>query len=384
MGYKTIYIETLGCSKNQVDSEKMLALLEDEGYKIVETPEIAQIIIVNTCGFIAPAREEAIETILSLSKYKEEGQCKLLVVAGCLAERYGEELEKEFTQDEVDLIFGVRDISQIIQAIKNNKRLYKPTDYADNLVKRKLTTFPGTAYLRISDGCSNNCAYCAIPIIRGSLRSRPIEDILEELQLLMQTNNIREIIIISQDTSNYGIDLYGRQALTELLEKISAILPEKVWLRVLYMHPDHITNTMLQELSKNKHFIPYFDIPFQSGSSSILKAMGRRGDKETYLALLEQIRSLFPDAIFRSTFIVGFPGETEEDFQETIDFIKKASIHWVGAFAYSDEEDTKAWSYEHKISEEDANERLSQLKEIADEISVNLLKKLLGSKLLVW
>ena len=149
----------------------MLALLEDEGYKIVETPEIAQIIIVNTCGFIAPAREEAIETILSLSKYKEEGQCKLLVVAGCLAERYGEELEKEFTQDEVDLIFGVRDISQIIQAIKNNKRLYKPTDYADNLVKRKLTTFPGTAYLRISDGCSNNCAYCAIPIIRGSLRS---------------------------------------------------------------------------------------------------------------------------------------------------------------------------------------------------------------------
>lgn len=380
---ENIYLETLGCSKNQVDSEKMLSLLSENGFIIVDDPDKADCIIINTCSFITKAKEEAIETILELANYKKEGRCRKIVVAGCFAQRYPEAIRDEI--NEVDLIFGVGDISQIVAAVKGEELLVKPEYSEDTLIKRKISGYPGTAYLRVSDGCSNNCSYCAIPLIRGPLRSRKEDSILKEFSFLLD-EKVNEIILIGQDTSNYGVDRSEGQQLGRLITDLDRLLTEKSgreverWLRVLYMHPDHINERLLEELSKCSHFVPYFDIPFQSGSEAILKRMGRSGSAQRYLELLAMIRNYFPNAVFRSTFITGFPGEEERHFEETLNFIREARLDWVGGFTYSEEEDTAALSFDGQVDEAEKEGRLDRIVELSEQLSREGLKRFIGTR----
>ena len=371
-----IYFETLGCSKNQVDSEKMLYLLQENDYNITENPEEADYIIINTCCFIKSAKEEAIETIFELSEYKTTGNCKKLIVAGCMAQYYSAELKKEIP--EIDAIFGIGDLSKIIDAVEKEDTIILPESTKDSLYKRTLTTYPGSAYLKISDGCSNYCSYCIIPHIRGALRSREINDILKETDYLIK-NNIKEINIISQDSANYGIDLFDKKKLPELLLKIDELLKADQWIRLLYMHPDHIDNEFLLTLKEVKHLVPYFDIPFQSGSEKILKLMNRKGNREIYLELINNIRDIFGDAIIRSTFITGFPCETIDDFKETLTFIKEAKIEWIGGFTYSQEEDTKAGNMKEQIKESFKKKRLDTVIELSEEICKKKLQRFINS-----
>ena len=372
---KKVYIETLGCSKNQIDSEKIIAVLKDNGYEILDLPDDADYIIVNTCAFIQKARIEAINTIFELLKYKEK-KCKKLILAGCLAQKYYKELREEFK--EVDSIFGIGDISKIVYVINNDIDLYVPELKEDNLINREIIGFPGSAYLRISDGCNNYCSYCSIPSVRGPLRSRSKDVILRELEFL-KSKNIKEIILIAQDTTNYGLDINNKRELANLVIDIEKILDKDDWLRILYMHPDHIDDELLDSLCLSKNFIPYFDIPFQSGSDRILRLMNRKGTKDYYLKLLEKIRDRFNNPVIRSTFITGFPSEREEDYAETINFIKEARLDWVGGFEYSEEEGTKAVEIGDFIKYRIKKKRLKRLLDIAEGISFENLKRFLNT-----
>ncbi len=374
---KKIFIETLGCSKNQVDSEKILFLLIKNGYQITKTSKDADIIIINTCCFIREAKEEAIEIILELANYKKNGKCKKIIVAGCLAQYYSKNLIKEIP--EIDLVFGIGDISLIIDAINKKEKVVMPNYSKDELTERSLISYPGSAYLKISEGCSNYCSYCIIPHVRGPLRSRDIYDIIEELNFL-KTNKIKEIIIISQDTAKYGTDLYKRSMLGELINQIDIVLEKNDWLRLLYLHPDHLDKSLLLKLRESKKLIPYFDIPFQSGSNKILKLMNRKNTKEYYLNLIKDIRSIFGNPVIRSTFITGFPGETEDDFKETLDFVEKAQFDWVGGFIYSRENNTIAGKLKGQIKDSIKSERLDRLLKITEEITFSGIKRFVGTK----
>ncbi len=374
---KKIYIETLGCSKNQIDSEKMASLLSESSYILTENYEEANYIIVNTCGFIEKAKREAIDVILEFALLKQKGVCEKLVVAGCLAQRYAEDLQNEVK--DIDLIFGVGDISQIVQAIESGSKKVLPDYTEDKLIKREIIGFPGSAYLRVADGCSNWCSYCAIPLIRGGLRSRKIEDILDEVDLLMQ-KEIKEIVIIAQDTSLYGIDRYNEKKLLELTKKIDQKLKGDTWIRILYMHPDHIDHNLIDGLKDIKHFVPYFDIPFQSGSDKILQNMKRKKNSYQNLKLIEKIRDKFSNAMIRSSFIVGFPGETDEDFEQTINFLKSGEIDWVGAFDYSDEEGTDAYLLKDKVKDRIKKDRVKKIMDISEEITFKNMTRFVGTK----
>lgn len=386
MKEKTVYIESLGCAKNQVDSEKMAALLEQHGWNLVDNSEEAVCIIINTCGFIESAKKEAIDVLCDAIKQKQCGKCRIVVAAGCFAQRYHDALKEEFGDDEIDVIFGIGDISKIADIVEDtflNKQLSKrveiPQMADDNLLDRKVSGFPGSAYLRISDGCSNHCTYCAIPLIRGELHSRKMEVILKELELLLP-GTLKELNVISQDTTNYGKDIYGESKLADLLETIDDKLSDGIRMRLLYMHPDHITDDLLDRMTKLRHFVPYFDLPFQSASKNILQKMGRKGDSQTYLSLLERIRQRFPDAVIRSTFIVGFPGETAEDAEESLEFIKRAGMEWVGAFAYSPEEDTPAYDLPNRVKKNVAKKRLDKLMDVSEEIALPRLERFVGER----
>ena len=389
MKEKTVYIESLGCAKNQVDSEKMAALLEQHGWSLVDDSENAVCIIINTCGFIESAKKEAIEVLFDAVKQKQSGKCSIVVAAGCLAQRYHEALKNDFTNDEIDVIFGIGDISKIADIVEDaylnkqpSERVVVPEMTDDTLLDRKVSGFPGAAYLRISDGCSNHCTYCAIPIIRGELHSRKIETILDELDLLLP-GTLKELNIISQDTTNYGMDIYGERKLADLLEAIDNKLPDGTRMRLLYMHPDHITDELLDRMTKLRHFVPYFDLPFQSASKNILQRMGRKGDRTTYLELLARIRQRFENAVIRSTFIVGFPGETVEDVKETLKFIEHAGMEWVGAFTYSPEEDTPAYDFPDRVKKGVAKKRLDKLMDISEEASLPRLERFIGENVKV-
>jgi ribosomal protein S12 methylthiotransferase len=373
---KKIYIETLGCSKNQIDSEKMSYLLSQSGFEITGNSEDANIIIVNTCSFIQKAKEEAIETILEMSQLKKKGNCEKVIVSGCLAQQYSGDLVSELP--EIDGVFGVGDVSQILEVINGSKKVLIPEPGKDVLTKRKIIGYPGTAYLRISDGCSNYCSYCTIPLIRGSIRSREIETIIEELKFL-KTQNIKEVIIIAQDTSNYGIDIYKKRMLSDLLKEIDANLANDDWLRVLYLHPDHIDNSFIESLTKLKHFIPYFDIPFQSGNERILNMMGRKGNSKKYLELINTLKSNFSDIILRSTFITGFPGETDAEFKDTLEFLEKSQIDWVGGFTYSREEGTTASKLQDQVKQMIKDKRLNKLLDLSEQITENRMKRFVGT-----
>ena len=369
-----VYIETLGCSKNQVDSEKLLAILEDNGYEPINNPEDAEIIIVNTCGFIDKAKEEAITVIIEFSEYKKICNCKTLIASGCLVQRYYDEIKYDLP--EVDIFFGIFDLTKIVDAIKSREKIYIPNKGEDLYFKRHLTGYAGSAYIKISDGCNNRCSYCAIPIIRGDLKSRSIESIKKEINFL-KTKNVKEYIFVAQDTTSYGIDI--NTSLSNLLESIDSVLPDESWLRILYMHPDNLTEKTIETLKKSKHFVPYFDIPIQSGSNNILKLMGRKNSSTYYLSLIDKIKKEFDNHVIRSTFITGFPNETDEDFSDTLNFIEKARIDWIGGFTYSKEDGTKATQFQDKLPKKIKFERLETLLNLSESINSELMERFLNT-----
>ena len=383
MQRKTVYIETLGCSKNEVDSEIMRSILDKDNFDYTINPEMANIIIVNTCGFIEDAKEESIQTIFEMSQYKFDGKLEKLILAGCLAQRYADELIEEIP--EIDAIMGtgnIRDLNSILLGNSNSKKIIKKDDIdSDYIEEAKRITESKTAYVRISEGCDNLCTYCIIPKLRGKHRSRKIEDIVNEIDSLGK-QGVKEIIIIAQNTSDYGIDLYGEYSLYKLLDEINAIDNIEI-IRLLYLYPDNIDDKLIQSIKRNHKVAHYLDIPLQHISNSVLKSMNRRTNKQDIVKLIDQLRKEIPDIILRTTFIVGFPGETEEDFNELYAFIKNIKFDKLGVFSYSKEEDTPAYGMKNQISETLKQERLDKIMELQKEVSETLMKNKIGLKLSV-
>ena len=370
---------TLGCTKNQVDSEMILGAFKSQGFNIVNQVEDADIIVVNTCGFIQSAKEEAIDTILEMADYKEIGKCKALIVTGCLAKRYKSQIIE--SMPEVDLVIGVdeyENISEILSNFFNQKKLlnqYKFTQKLDFNNRVISSTYP-LAYIRISDGCDNRCSYCAIPLIRGKFKSRKMEDILQEVEGLAK-QGIKEFCIISQDTSKYGLDIYGELKLAELLKKMSQINGVK-WIRILYMYLFETTDELIEEIGKNDKVCKYFDIPIQHLNDRLLKDMNRHDTKQIIFDRIQKIRQIVPEAILRTTCIVGFPGETEKEFEELLDGIKEIKFDRLGAFTYSREEDTKSYDFEDQIDEDIKEKRLKKLFDGQKEIALEKKKQRIG------
>lgn len=366
---------SLGCSKNQVDSEMILGLFKKYGIDITNNVEKADIIVINTCGFIESAKKEAIDTILEMADYKKYGACKALIVTGCLAKRYKKQINE--SMPEVDLCIGVdeyNNIGQILSEFLNQKILNQHLDFNDRVIS---TNFP-LAYIRISDGCDNRCSYCAIPLIRGKHKSRKIEDIVYEVTNLAK-QGIQEFCLIAQDTSKYGLDIYGELKLKDLIQEITKINGVK-WIRILYMYLFETTDELIEEIANNTKVCKYFDIPIQHISNKMLKKMNRHDTKELIYERINKIREKIPDAILRTTVITGFPGETEEDFKELEQGIRELKFDRLGAFAYSREEDTKSYNMKNQIPEEIKEERLKKVFEIQKDISLNNNQKRIGKK----
>lgn len=334
---------SLGCPKNRVDAEIMLQKLKDDGFEIVPEEAEADAIIVNTCGFIEDAKAEAIENIIETAKYKQEGNLKALIVTGCLAERYRDEIKQELP--EVDVVVGLGSNAVIAEIVKNALEGKCENRYGEKegLIlegERLLTTPQYTAYVKIAEGCDNCCTYCAIPKIRGRFRSRQMSDILFEIGRLAE-RGVKEIVLVAQDTTRYGEDIYGTPQLAALLKKICEIEPIK-WVRMLYTYPDLITDELLDTMVKEEKVINYLDIPLQHCNGDVLKRMNRRGNRDSLEALIEKIRAKIPDITLRTTLITGFPGETEEQFEEFCEFVNTIKFDRLGCFAYSEEEGTPA------------------------------------------
>lgn len=361
-------IISLGCNKNRVDSETALGILQENGYAFTGDPAEADILMVNTCGFIGPAKEESIDAILEMAEYKKTGKCKLLIVSGCLAQRYEKDLMAEMP--EIDLLMGVNQYEQLPTAIRKalgGKRMALCQDdyhYAEHA--RVLTTPEYSAYTRIGDGCSNRCTYCAIPMIRGPYRSRRMGDVLNEMTLLA-SKGVKEHILVAQDTSRYGTDWQKESALPELMEKAAGI-PGVEWLRVLYCYPDETDDRLLDVMAKHDNICKYLDLPVQHINDRILKRMNRQGDSSDIRRCLKGARER--GFILRTSIIVGFPGETEEEFQELMDFLAEAEFDRMGAFAYSAEEGTPAAKMPDQIPEEVKQERLARLMTMQQDISL--------------
>ena len=355
----TIGMISLGCPKNQVDAEIMLAKLAESGrFDIVGDPYEADAVIVNTCGFIDDAKREAIDNILEMAELKKDGTLKALIVTGCLAQRYQQEVIDEIP--EIDAIVGIGGNGDIVnvclEALEGKKHAsFPPRCDLPLSGERLLTTPEHWAYIKIAEGCSNCCTYCAIPSIRGKFRSRPMEEIVEEARQLAQ-NGIKELVVIAQDTTKYGIDLYNEYKLPELLRKISYIDGIE-WIRILYCYPDAITDELLLEIKNNDKICNYIDLPLQHCNENVLRRMNRSGSKAELSALIEKIRSYIPDVIIRTTFITGFPGETEEEFEQLCEFVKEIRFDRLGCFAYSAEEGTKAAQMENQIDEQTKADR---------------------------
>ena len=341
---------SLGCPKNQVDAERMLADLKAADFEITNEEEKAEVIIVNTCGFIESAKTEAIENIIEVAAYKESGALKALIVTGCLAERYKEQILSEIPEvDAVVTIGANKNIVDIVNETLNGKKELYP---ADKLClpltgERVLTTPFYTAYLKVAEGCNNRCSYCAIPDIRGNFRSLPIEDCVNEAKKLAE-GGVKELIVVAQDTTNYGVDIYGKPALTELLKELVKI-EGLHWIRTLYTYPDKITDELLELIASEPKLVPYLDIPIQHASDKILKRMNRRGTSAEIEALINKIREKIPQITLRTSLITGFPGETEEDFTLLAEFVNRVRFDRLGCFAYSAEEDTPAAEFPDQV-----------------------------------
>ncbi len=349
---------SLGCCKNLVDSEQIMGVLMENGHEIPPDPKKADAIVVNTCGFIESAKEESINTIFEMAQYADK-----LIVCGCLAQRYEEELKEEIP--EIDAIIPIRDYGHLAQRLQEVLGGGSLGDFAKS--ERPLSGTPWSAYVKISDGCSNHCTYCAIPLIRGDQKSKVIDEVVAEVKHLASIG-VQEITLIAQDTTKYGLDNYGKLMLAELLRQVEKV-EEIRWIRVLYMYPDEIEDEVLEVMAASDKILPYFDIPMQHANDRLLKKMNRRGTKEDTIALVKKIRSMFPDAVLRTTAIVGFPSETDEEFEELVDFIREVEWDRLGAFTYSREEDTPAYDMDGLIDEVTAQSRLERLMAVQKDIS---------------
>lgn len=377
---KKISMASLGCSKNQIDSEQMLSILEEAGYEICENEEDANIIIVNTCTFIEDAQRESIDCILELSQYKNSGKAELLIVTGCLAQRYKEQILSEMP--EVDAVVGTNDydrIAEVIESCLNEDD--KPVKCSDKPLlceHERVRTTPGyTAFLKIAEGCDNRCTYCVIPSIRGNYRSRKMEDILDEAQKMAE-DGVKEIIVIAQDTTRYGIDIYNKYALPQLLKELCRIDGIE-WVRVHYCYPELVTDELIDVIAVENKICNYLDIPIQHISDKILKRMGRRTNKKQIVSLLKTLREKIPDIIIRTSLIVGFPGESESDFLELNEFIEKAEFDRLGVFTYSREEDTPAYNLPDQVDEEEKLRRREMIMFTQAEIDDEKNRDKIGS-----
>lgn len=355
--YKVGFI-SLGCPKNQVDAELMLAQLDEAGFEITGTAYEADVVVINTCGFIEAAKQEAIDNIFEMVELKNEGDLQAIVVTGCLAQRYKEEILEEIP--EVDAVIGLGDNMNIAEVcrkvLEGEKYSCFPSKYLLPLNGQRLLTTPEHyAYLKIAEGCSNCCTYCAIPSIRGRYRSREMSDILDEARALAQSG-AKELIIVAQDTTKYGIDLYGELRLPQLLRELSEI-EEIKWLRLLYCYPDSITDELIEEIAENDKVCAYLDLPLQHADENVLKRMNRTGTKAELLDLVRKLRRRIPDIVIRTTFITGFPGESEEEFNNLAEFVKEAEFDRLGCFAYSAEEGTKAADMPDQVDEQTKSDR---------------------------
>lgn len=356
---------SLGCPKNQVDAEMMLATLKNEGLEISPEEAQADAIIINTCGFIESAKAEAIENILEAAQYKNDGNCKALIVTGCLAERYKDDVTEEIP--EVDVCVGIGSNSKIAEIVVNAIEGRRENSYGDKTDldlngERILGGMPFTAYLKIADGCNNCCTYCAIPKIRGRMRSRKIENCVKEAESLAK-RGVTELIVVAQDTTAYGIDIYGEPKLAELLTELCKI-EGLHWIRTLYTYPEKITDSLLDVIAKEEKLIKYLDIPLQHINGDILKRMNRKGNKESICALIDKIRTKIPEITLRTSLITGFPGETEEQFCELAEFVKEKRFDRLGCFTYSAEEGTAAAEYPDQIDEQTKQKRLENIMEM--------------------
>lgn len=374
---------SLGCSKNLVDSEHFLGILINKrGFEFTENLEDADVIIVNTCGFIGDAKQESIDTILEVAQYKEQN-LKKLIVAGCLAQRYAEELLEEMP--EVDAIIGTGEIDKIesvIDEIFLEKRVIRSDSLeflANAETERVITTHPHTAYLKIAEGCNRKCTYCIIPELRGKLRSRSVEDIIEEAKNL-SAMGVRELNLLAQETTEYGIDRYGEKYLAKLLKELVKVEGIK-WIRSYYMFPNSVTEELIETIRDEEKLCNYFDIPIQHVAANVLQKMGRAKDFSQIRSLLAKIRKEIPDASIRTTVIVGFPGETEEDFEELKEFVKEFRFDYVGVFKYSREEDTVAHDLPNQIDEDIKERRYAELSNIQSEIAEIKNRELIGKEL---
>lgn len=374
MNINKISIVTLGCSKNEIDSELMMSILKDNDYTITNYLNEADVIIVNTCGFIDKAKEESIEAIWEMTKYKKEGNCKYLILSGCLAERYSKELLDEIS--EVDGIIGtgnIKDITSIIENLDKNKGKVKKVGNINEKYLEGVNriSFNPTEYVRISEGCNNFCTYCIIPKLRGKHRSRAMDDIVNEVEYLAN-NGVKEIILIGQNTSDYGIDLYGEYCLDKLLDRLNAIDGIN-WIRILYLYPDNFTDDLIRSIRDNKKVVKYVDIPLQHINDNVLKRMNRRTTKEDIISLISKLRKEIPDIIIRTTFIIGFPGETEEEFNELLSFVKEIKFDRLGVFTYSREEGTPAYNLPNQVPDKIKELRRNQIMEAQKEISERIM-----------
>ena len=367
---------SLGCSKNLVDTEKTIGIFKSNEYEIVNNPKEAEIIVINTCGFIESAKEEAINTILEMAEYKKK-KCKYLIAMGCLVERYKDELEKALP--EVDLFIKYSEYNSLWEQIENllgdnkNKEKYKEFDKVE---ERVISTGDNFAYLKIADGCSNRCTYCAIPYIRGPQISRKMEDIIKEAEKLVK-EGYKELILIAQDTTKYGTDIYGKPRLAELLQELCK-LKKLHWIRFLYAYPETIDDELIKVVKENEKICKYFDIPIQHISDTVLKRMNRQSNGQTIRNLIQKLRKEIPEVVIRTTVMVGFPGETKKDFEELYNFLKEARFDKLGCFAYSKEDGTPAARIKEQIHPMTKKSRYNKIMSLQQEISKENLQKQIG------
>ena len=376
---------SLGCDKNLVDSEVMLGLLDKKGYQIVDSEEDADIIVVNTCCFIHDAKEESIQTILEMAEYKKEGKLKALIVTGCLAQRYQQEIIDEIP--EVDAVLGTTSYDHIVEAVEealagNGHFVLEDVDALPDVKEKRLVTTGGHyAYMKIAEGCDKHCTYCIIPKLRGNYRSVPMEKLLAEAKDLAD-QGVKELILVAQETTVYGKDLYGEKSLHKLLRELCKISGIQ-WIRILYCYPEEIYDELIQTIKEENKVCHYLDLPIQHASDAVLKRMGRRTSKAQLVEIIEKLRKEIPDISLRTTLITGFPGETQEQHEELKDFVDEMEFDRLGVFTYSPEEDTPAATMTEQIPEEVKEDRQAELMELQQEIAFDLAEDMVGREVLV-
>ncbi len=380
-----ILFVSLGCDKNLVDSEVMLGLLAQNGHQMVDSEEDADVIVVNTCCFINDAKEESIQTILEMAEYKKDGSIKALIVTGCLAQRYKQEIMDEI--EEVDAVIGTTSYDKIVEVIDEALQGHKSLELTDIDAlptvesKRLVTTGGHFAYLKIAEGCDKHCTYCIIPKIRGNFRSVPMERLIKEASDLVE-QGVKEIILVAQETTLYGIDLYGKKSLHVLLKELCKIGGLR-WIRILYCYPEEITDELIQVIKEEDKICNYLDIPIQHASDGVLKRMGRRTSKQQLIDTVKKLREEIPDIALRTTLITGFPGETEEQHEELMEFVDEMEFDRLGVFTYSPEEDTPAATMPDQIEESVKEDRQAELMELQQEIAFDLAERMIGKEVIV-